>query len=484
MLRSLPARLAVALVVLLLAVGVVAVASTLWTTRLHAREAEQRVHRDLAKRIVKMKADRFLGEGGNLRRDGLGDLFHWLMVVNPRLELYLLDPGGRILAFDAPPGAVRLERVDPAPIREILDEGADLPVFGDDPRRPERGALFSAARLGAEEDPVGFLYVVLESEEVGSAIDRLAQSSILRLSIGGAIGVLVLFGLAWSLLFAQLTRPLRRLTERMRAFRTEDGERTAATPRAEGDEVQILEATFDEMTLRIAQQLEDIRRMEVARRELVANVSHDLRTPLAAMRGYLETLALLGSDDERAEEREEYLAIAHRHAERLSRLVDELFELTELDSPEMELRRERFSLGELVQDNVQRFRGRAEEKGLELEADLERGVPTIEADLGLLERVLENLLENAVRHTPEGGSVEVCLSRVDGFVEVAVEDTGSGIEPEEIPHLFERWQCGDGGGTGLGLAIARRILELHGSDIEVESRPGEGSVFRFRLPTG
>jgi len=225
------------------------------------------------------------------------------------------------------------------------------------------------------------------------------------------------------------------------------------------------------------------------RRDLIANVSHDLRTPLVSIRGYLEVLAAKGATLEHAQRRS-YIDIAVRQAEHLGVLIDELFELAKLDFKGLELQREAFQLGELASDVLQKFRLMADGKPIALRLEAMSGLPAVRADLSLIERVLDNLIGNALKHTPAGGNVSVRLREIDGEVEVSVVDTGAGIAAADLPHIFDRYYrgrgasgqpSGDARGAGLGLAIARRILELHGCEIAVAS-DATGSTFRFMLP--
>ena len=246
---------------------------------------------------------------------------------------------------------------------------------------------------------------------------------------------------------------------------------------------------------RLAAALDEIERLRAGldegaaslRRDLVANVSHDLRTPLVAMRGYLEVLATRG---ERlpAEQRQDYLAIALRQCEQLGRLVDSLFELAQLDFRGATLVRERFALAELVTDVVQKFALAAGVAGVELASRAEPGLPLVDADLGLIERVFDNLIDNALQHTPIGGAVRISIDAFGDDVRVRIADTGAGIAAADLPHVFDRhWRGGASAratGAGLGLAIARRIVELHGRAIEIESEPARGTCFTFKLPAG
>ena len=228
---------------------------------------------------------------------------------------------------------------------------------------------------------------------------------------------------------------------------------------------------------------------EEARRELIADISHDLRTPLVAMRGYLELL-VAGADQLSVEDRKRYAAIALRQSEHLGRLVDDLFELAKLDFRGMVLDCEAFAVGELASDVVQKFALAAAARGVALTLDVATETPPLEADLRLVERVLENLVGNAIGHTPAGGKVEVRMAPAGTAVRVQVVDTGAGIAAEDLPRVFDRHYRGaapgDGDaaeGAGLGLAIARKIVELHGGSIRVESEPGRGSRFVVELPS-
>jgi len=222
------------------------------------------------------------------------------------------------------------------------------------------------------------------------------------------------------------------------------------------------------------------------RAELIANVSHDLRMPLVAMRGYLELLASRG-DALAADERRGYVAIALRQCEQLGRLVDELSELARLDSRGVTLAREHFAVAELASDVVRKFALAAKRQGVALAASAADGVPHVDADLGLIERVLDNLIDNALQHTPAGGSVRIAVAGEGDSVCVRVSDSGAGIAPADLPHVFERHWRGNAaarrsGAAGLGLAIAQRIVALHRGRIAVESELGRGSCFSFSLP--
>jgi two-component system OmpR family sensor kinase len=488
--RTLYGKLTVFLLVLFAVLGSAYVLLTVFTTKRHIQEVNQQLNRGLAEHLV---SEKILMQDGRINQAVLEDVFHMLMVINPNIELYLLGPEGDILAFSAPPGTVQRERVSLEPIHRFLSASSVLPILGDDPRGRTRQKIFSVAPIapGGEGSTVGgYLYIVLASEEYDSAVEMLGESYILRLSLGIAAGGL-LFALLGGLAgFRVLTRRLHALAASMDDFRRQhlrgDDGAEDVRGRRSGDEIDQLAGSFEEMARRIDEQMQQLEEKDALRRGLVANVSHDLRTPLATLHGYLETLSLKEATLAPAERRE-YLEAAIRHSERLGRLIDELFELAKMDAGETRPHTEAFSMAELVQDVVQEFQLRAAERGIRLEARPAADLPFVEADIGMVERVLENLLENALRHTPAQGRVTVRTIPDGQLLHVEVEDTGSGISPTDLPRIFDRFYraSSDGssvGGSGLGLAISKRILELHGCPIEARSTPGQGTTFAFGLP--
>lgn len=478
--RSLYGKLALALLLLVIVTGLLYGAIGFYVTGLHDQEARQKLHRSLASDLIK---EGLLAEDGTVDPQGLEHVIHMLMVINPGIEVYVLDPVGRILAFSSPPGQVQREGVDLGPVRRFLEDGARLPIRGDDPKDPLGRKVFSAAPVGDPVSPEGYVYVVLGGRLYDDVTQMLAGSYVLRMAAAGLVAVLLFALVTGLLLFRRITRRLRRLDDRVTAFRGDGaGDSRTAVP---GDEIDRLAASFDDMAKRIEDQLRSLEDGDRMRRELVANVSHDLRTPLAALHGYLETLALKGERLDHGE-RQRYLEIACNHSTRLGRRVAELFELAKLDAQEARPQRERFSVAELVQDVVQKFQLEAGRRKLQLHTEREKDLPAVMADIAMIERVLENLVSNSLRHTPAGGQIVLSVDTAGSSVRVQVRDTGEGIPPAELSQVFDRfYRCRHDGqeeGTGLGLAIAKRIVDLHGGAIHAASEPGQGAVFTFTLP--
>lgn len=309
-----------------------------------------------------------------------------------------------------------------------------------------------------------------------------------------SMALVALLGLVAGLAaFRLITRPLRTLTEAVRGLETQG---MSWLPQARpllrqaarsGGEIALLGQSFERLAQRTQEQWQALRNQDQQRRELFANLSHDLRTPLTSLHGYLETLRMKSEVLEPQEQRR-YLDIALEQSRKVGRLAQEMFELARLEYGVVKPEMEQFFLTDLLQDVFQKFELAVEAKHQCLVADIAPGLPPITADLAMMERVLMNLIDNAVRAAPEGGEITVELqSHAQGGIEVTVRDTGPGISAALQEHLFERpaftgYAAAQGARSGgFGLMIVHRILQLHESTIRLMSRPGAGAVFRFVL---
>ena len=254
------------------------------------------------------------------------------------------------------------------------------------------------------------------------------------------------------------------------------------------DEVAALSVTFNKMAEQLQGADRKQRELEAMRRDLIAWVGHDLQTPLASMRAVLE--ALYDGVVDEPEMVKRYLLIAQRDVMSLSALIDDLFQMSQLDAGGFPLHRAPSSLSDLVSDTLESFSQLAKQQEIMLEGQVESDVDPVVMDTQAIGRVFNNIISNALRHTPAHGRVSVWVRRSASGVEVTVSDTGEGIRAQDIPHIFERFYRGDASrsrsrgtaGAGLGLAIARGIVQAHGGEIYAQSEPGKGTQFTFRIP--
>ncbi len=335
------------------------------------------------------------------------------------------------------------------------------------------GIEYAAVPVQQPGQPEETVYAIRDAPGVLGATLRFLSDFWWQLLVAGAIAAAIALVLArW--LARGMTQPLRDMAQAARRMETGDyGQRVQTTSR---DEVGQLATAFN----RMGAELESLERL---RRELVANVSHELKTPISALRAHLENLL-----DGVEEPDPETLQVMLSQSERLSRLVDQLLDLSRLESGELPLRREGVPLRRLVAEVLSEVEVVRSGREVRVEDRVPDDIPLVFADRERLHQVLFNLLDNAVRLTPPGGEVVVSAHRVDGRCEVSVADTGPGIPAEHLPRLFERFyrvdpaRARDDGGTGIGLAIARSVVEAHGGRIRAESEVGKGSVFTFDLP--
>jgi len=478
------ARLSTIFLLLILLLGAGCVAIAFRSSQRLFDDVEQLLNRGYARSIAEELAP-LVANGFSEER--VKSAIHYMMVLNPMVEIYLLDDSGRILAYFLNPAErIVRTRVDIGPVRQFVRTGGELSP-GEDPRSATRQRPFSAASLPMG-DRQGYVYVILGGEKYDASLRMIRDSYYLRAGVVAfflALAATLIVGL---LLFFLLTRRLSSLSEAVRGFERGDLGRRAKA--GGSDELGALGRAFNEMAATIEADVEKIRLAERMRRDLIGNISHDLRSPLTSIQGYLETLALKDAELT-PEERRKFLLVCLRNASNLQRLVEELFELAKLDAGHVQLRVEPLQVAELAQDVALKLAPEAETSRVKLSVEPRGDLPLVSGDVGMLERVLTNLMENALHFTPAGGRVTAVLQGGPSQVRVTVEDTGTGIAPEDLPHVFERFYRADHSrtpgsrnGAGLGLAIARQIVELHGSSLEVESRPGEGTRFSFTLASG
>jgi signal transduction histidine kinase len=264
------------------------------------------------------------------------------------------------------------------------------------------------------------------------------------------------------------------------------GNLQARSPVQGRDEIAVLATTFNQMADQLQKADASQRELENLRRDLIAWVSHDLHTPLASIRAILEALADGVVEDPETVQR--YLRTAQKDIGALSLLIDDLFQMAKLDAGGLPLELGMNSISDLISDTLESFSELAARQEVSLTGEVEPGVDPLWMDTQRIGRVLNNLIGNALRHTPKGGSIRVHAAPVPDGTRVEVTDSGEGIRPEDLPYVFERFYRGEKsrnratGGAGLGLAIARGIIEAHGGRIAVESQPGQFTRFYFILP--
>ncbi len=405
---------------------------------------------------------------------------------NPQFDFYLLGKDGTVKSIvPASKGKVSPGKrvVDTRPLDDFIN-GKPLPILSDDPLNDDRKKPFSVAQVSIMGSQGCYLYVVLEGDQFSRATAMISNSYITRTSLI-IIGIILMLGLAVGLfLFSNLSRRLEKMKSTVKKF--ERGQLAERIEVKGNDELADLSICFNRMADTLVDNMNEVQKADKIRRELVANVSHDLRSPLASIQGYLETIEMKGDSITR-EELQNYFQTVLGNTQKLIRLIDDLFELTKYDTEHIRPNLEKISMAELVQDLVQQIKPIAEKKGVLLEARFQ-GNPNalIEADISMMSRAITNLIDNAIMHTPSGGRVSVLSVQNGKDMVLEISDTGIGIPEADLPYIFDRFYQVDKSrpgknGAGLGLAIAQKIFNLHGSEVTISSKIGTGTTFKVNF---
>jgi len=453
---------------------------SVFTAEMYFQETRQKLDQYVAQHIAS-EYDYYTDN--KLNENVIKNVFHDVMVINPSIEVYLLDKTGKILAYYAPDHTIEAEHIPLEPIKKFIDQEEQF-VLGIDPKNPLTEKAFSAAKVYDDGNFKGYIYVILGGEEYENASQLVFGSYILRLGIRSMVIALITAAIIGFLAIGFITRNIRRINSVIENFQS--GNLKARIKTKGRGELAEFGNAFNSMADTIVANIDEIRRIDSMRRDLIANVSHDLRTPLSVIQGYVET-ALIKSDKLSDEEKNKYLETILSSTQRLLNLVEELFELSKLEAKQIEPKLENFSLAELAQDVYQKNLIIAQKKDVDLQLAINANKSVVKADISMIEKVLQNLIDNAIKYNREHGIVKITIGSSDSEIFVSVEDNGLGISEKELPFIFERYhknkrvaKPGDSS-TGLGLAIVKNILELHESEIEVTSKENEGTTFLFSL---
>jgi len=482
--KTIFSQLTLALVLLFLAGGWLLVDFFQRSNATYADEVQQHLHQELAAHMV---ADNPELKEGKIHSKGLSNAFHTLMLLGPAFEIYALNNDGEVLVYSEELGELAHKKVDLTAVKAFI-RGDKYPVYGVDPRSESQHKIFSASDIHNQSGKqIGYLYVILGGEKQDSILQQFSsgnsQSKVfLVLLLALPTGLILLL-----ILFAQLTKPLSRLNQTILEFKASGFTqfKSASAPKVAAREIQQLHSSFDSLAEHVSQQFEQIKSTDDLRRELLSHISHDLKTPLASMMGYLETWLLKHPDGMD----KKLIEIAQNNAKQLHLLVEQLLELAQLENSQISLDIEAVAIAELAQDVLNKFALQAQKQQITLSLTPKISALQANADIGKLERVMSNLVDNALRHTPDGGEVWIKLEDQGADrLKIEVGDTGTGIPEQELNSIFNaHYRASNKQGSqrnnfGLGLTIVWRLLELHKSEIRVKSQLGKGTQMSFELP--
>ena len=474
---------------LIIIIGVVYVFITYYFTTKFFAETSQKLNAEVASHVIHEKFQNespFL-EDGSVNKALFGDLMHDMMAVNRGIEVYLLAMSGEVLysvVLDHSDDDKPVSKVNTDPLDRFIAKRGQEYILGDDPRDPQNQKIFSADRFTINGKE-GYIYVILSGQKFEDVINTTMGSYFIRLGLGASIATIIFAGLVGVIAIWYLTKNVSEIIDTVRRFK--EGDLTSRVSNASQKDLSILSETFNEMADTIVSNIEELKSVEQLRRELIANVSHDLRTPLAITKGYVETLQMKQNSLSETETKK-YLSIVSNSIEKLQLLIDQLFEYSKLEAKQIIPEKEPFAIADLAHDVIEKYQQLASTQKINLELNIEPNLPLVFADISLVERVLQNLIDNALKFTPKEGTITLEMNSSQSSVMVSIKDTGVGIPENEISGIFERYKKSktepqkNNEGAGLGLAIAKKIIELHDSAIQVVSKPNLGTTFRFQLP--
>ena len=476
-------KISAVFLLILLVISAVYIYISVNTAEMYFQETRQKLDIKIASHISN-EAEFFRNDSVNY--DAMKNVFHNVMVINPSLEVYLLDTHGKILAFDADSSLVKLKKLPLEPIQKFISSEEEQFLLAPDPKNPGKEKPISAAKVLSNGKFKGYIYVILGGQEYENASQLLFGSYILRLGVRSMIIALLFATIIGFFAIGFIIRNLRKIVKVIRDF--QDGNLKARIRLKSKGELQEFAQSFNEMADTIVDNIDEIKRMDNMRRDLVANVSHDLRTPLSVISGYVETI-LIKEEKLSPAERKKYLETILSSTGRLQSLVEELFELSKLEAKETKPENESFSLAELLQDVHQKNLIIAQKKNISLELSIDDNIPFIFADIRMMEKIFQNLLDNALKFTPSSGNVQIKLNRNNSAeITAVISDNGPGIEEEQIPFIFDRYHqikrvsTETSQGTGLGLTIVKKLIDLQGLKISVESTVPKGTSFIITIP--
>lgn len=446
------------------------------------QRVQQSLHKELAEHMAHINP---LLSQGITSDAALKEAFHDFMLLGPSFEIYTLDTQGQVIAYDAKEEKIKTPKVDIQFIERFLD-GGEMPLLGTDPRSVDQQKIFSATRLlDAQGKHTGYLYVIIGGEIFDSWHTSISESQAPSLwfisMVFAAIASLVIF----TLLLRYLTSPVKRLAKDVADVAKQDLADGLVLP---GDyrgsqEMDQLSQHINRLLSEISRQHQEVAAQQKAKHEFLLHLSHDLKTPLTSLQGYIDTWLLLPEEEREAE----YIEIAANSGRHLQQLLAQLLELAALENGQVKPKACLVSIQELLGDLKQTFSPKANTQNVELDFVLEEDLQ-VETDPQLMHRILNNLVDNAIRYTPSGGTISIKLQQEAEHYWLNVTDNGSGMHKHELqalkqltgkPISFQPKAILPQ--LGVGLAIVRQLLALLKCQIQIDSEPGKGSSFKIQL---
>jgi signal transduction histidine kinase len=462
--------------------GLLFMSITYLSTTSYNEASTQLLNKDVAAHIAKFTSP-FEGQVINSKK--ADSVFYNAMVLSPSAEVYFLDTSGKILAFHSPEIEIKLWTIPLLPLKRFIEKGGKVFIKGSDPKEPGNAKIFSASIVTREHKKLGYIYIILGSRKSESLVNVLYDSHIIRLAITAFIAMILLSAFLSIFYLKRMQKNFLQMTPVLERF--EAGDYSARFDFNKQNELLPVMQAFNKMADLLSKTIARLTKSEKERKAFIGTISHDLRTPLSIARGYTETLMLKReTGDITQEEQRHYSQLIYNKMLQIENLVKQLFELSKMESIEFIPKKEPFVLSEIVDESVNTFQMMANEKKIHLECRQCLHHIWINADVRMIERVIQNLVENALKSTPEGGSIIASILTKGDSVIFKIENTGDPL-PNDLLQWIGNFKkdsellANRPTKLGLGLLIIQKTLLLHASSLHAKYENGM-NVFSFTLP--
>jgi signal transduction histidine kinase len=454
---------------------------TYFTTTNFHQASTQLLNKDVAAHIAKFSSP---FENDKINKQKADSVFHDAMVISPSAEVYFLDTAGQVMAFHASEKDIKLWKVPLKNIETLIASEGTKYIKGPDPRDPDNLKIFSAAEVKSNEKKLGYIYVILGSNE---SVNQMLYTSYFSGLLVKVFLVIIALSIIFSLIyFNRIQRSFNRMLTVLEKF--QNGDLTARFETKENDELAPVTKSFNKLADMLVYNINQLTKSEKERKDFIATISHDLRTPLSIVKGYTETLLIKKTGNALSDElQDQYLRLVLQKATQVESLVQQLFELSKMEGVSFKLNKEPFVLSEIVQEIINVYQLISTEKNVSLKCTQCQYHVWVNADIAMMERVFQNLIDNAIKNTPEDGKIEVSIVAHNNDIIFSIENTGSPIPTEILNWINETNEESSFSGShpaklGLGLVIVKKILLLHNFHFKAETDIGLGNVFSIVIP--
>ena len=439
------------------------------------------LNKDVAAHIAKFTSP---FEGNIINKSKADSVFYNAMVVSPSIEVYFLDTSGKVIYFESPDSAIKLWQIPLDNINKLILSKGKTYILSPDPKDPQHNKIFSAAEVIKDNKNLGYIYVILGSKEYNNTSELLFTSHAAKLALE-AFAIIIIA--SFTISFYYIKRLQRRYNAVVSVLEEyKQGNFDARFNNNKNDEFTPVTSSFNAMAELLSQNIFQLKKAENERKNFIANISHDLRTPLSIASGYAETL-VNQEDKITSNKQKEYLQLVVSKLKQIENMVMQLFELSRLDAIDFKPEKEPFIFSEILQEITSSFAMAAEQKNIKLTCVGCQEVIWTNGDIKMMERVLQNLISNAIKNTPDYGHITIELQQCNQQLTVIFENDGKPMSQALLNWInssekVNALQSQSKPHTGLGLMIVKRILELHNSKLVADTNTRVGNLFSFTLP--